>query len=157
MKAAIFLQQITTQMKTSSQCLEKTQINYRLQALQDNTSSADDSCVRTRNGMNSIIDRTAVHCILWYKNSISPRKGYRCAHNALYKSGSCSSWALNIVRTEGTLIMLSKIGSRFNECNDASKEITSEKKKKNGNTGETCYNSGEAACCCLSLFPWSLP
>jgi putative component of membrane protein insertase Oxa1/YidC/SpoIIIJ protein YidD len=105
--------------------------------------------------MNSIIDRAAENSILWYKNSISARKGYSCAHNVLHKNGSCSSWALNVIRTEGTVIMLSKLWSRFKACNEASKEISSKEKEEEGSNGEACYNTGETACCCLSLFPWS--
>ena len=98
--------------------------------------------------MQYIVDKATEHLILLYQKYISPRKGYCCAHNALHNNGSCSSWALNVVRSHGALSMFSQISTRFSECNEAHKEIKSKK-----NEGDKCNLLGDTACCCMSLLP----
>jgi putative component of membrane protein insertase Oxa1/YidC/SpoIIIJ protein YidD len=61
----------------------------------------------------------AVHAIHVYRRHISPRKGFRCAHNVLHGTGSCSDYGLQIFDREPFMVALKMLRRRFAECRSA--------------------------------------
>lgn len=97
--------------------------------------------------LNSFIEAS----ILIYQRNISPKKNYCCAHNSLNRSGSCSNWALGVLRTEGLRKMILGFIPRFYECWIASQKMA----EKNEEDQEEEENGKQVASCCINLFPWT--
>ncbi|MEZ5920446.1 MAG: membrane protein insertion efficiency factor YidD [Parvularculaceae bacterium] len=57
--------------------------------------------------------------ILFYRKSISPRKGFRCAHNAVHGEGSCSDYFLARLEDCGFVELLSEMKLRLAACKAA--------------------------------------
>lgn len=60
--------------------------------------------------------RLVIRLIRFYQCRISPIKGFRCAHHALYGGDSCSEAILKIVQTRGLWNSLAAVRRRFREC-----------------------------------------
>ncbi len=103
-----------------------------------------------------MLDKFIEMVILWYQRSLSPIKGYRCAHDVLYCSGSCSNWALDVTRNNGALVMLGQLIKRLKSCKAASSYLSEHSKEENSekSSGKECAK-GDVAACCINLAPWS--
>lgn len=60
-----------------------------------------------------------VLAIAAYQRLISPLKGFRCAHRALYGGDSCSEHGKQILITYGVSSFIPLMKERFCACNDA--------------------------------------
>lgn len=98
--------------------------------------------------MNKLLNFTTEKSIILYQNYISKHKGYCCAHNGLHNEGSCSTWALNTVRNQGAIFMVSQFKNRLMACKKAAITISANEKDKN-NENPACIAT-EVACCFLS-------
>jgi putative component of membrane protein insertase Oxa1/YidC/SpoIIIJ protein YidD len=63
----------------------------------------------------------AVSAIEYYQKYISPHKGFRCAHGALYNGPSCSAYSKAKFMNEGILIGAISTIQRLNHCREANK------------------------------------
>ena len=61
--------------------------------------------------------------IRFYQKFISPRKGFTCAHRALYDGDTCSVAVIKIIETNGLKKGFGLIRSRFLECGNAALQI----------------------------------
>jgi putative component of membrane protein insertase Oxa1/YidC/SpoIIIJ protein YidD len=61
----------------------------------------------------------AVGTIKLYRRYLSPHKGFRCAHNALHASGSCSDFGLRAFRRYDLGSAVASMNARFNACRTA--------------------------------------
>lgn len=121
------------------------------------SNAAHSLSVRATKEKEVLLNQLAIKAIRFYQQHISPRKGYCCAHNALHQNGSCSSWAISVIESQGALAMASEFGSRIAECAEANKEL-SEKKKENEEESQPCdktCNTAEIGCCLLSSWPFN--
>ena len=59
-----------------------------------------------------------------YQRFISPFKGFKCAHNALHRSGSCSNAVKHLINQKGLWKALPDIRNRFRECTNAYQVLT---------------------------------
>ena len=64
-----------------------------------------------------------IKLITLYQSFISPYKGFNCAHNARYKSGSCSNAVKDLIANKGLIQALPLIRLRFRECRIAYEAI----------------------------------
>ena len=64
-----------------------------------------------------------IKLITLYQSFISPYKGFNCAHNARYKSGSCSNAVKDLIADKGFIKALPLIRLRFRECRIAYEAI----------------------------------
>ena len=69
--------------------------------------------------MKGALNKVILEILHWYRSNISPKKGYRCAHNTLHGNGSCSDWALSVTQSESAVEMIKKLPNRFIECKSA--------------------------------------
>jgi uncharacterized protein len=65
----------------------------------------------------------ATRAILVYQKLISPYKGYRCAHRALYGRDSCSEYTKKSIAYHGLMKGVPIAQRRFKECGEAYKII----------------------------------
>lgn len=54
-----------------------------------------------------------------YQRFLSPHKGFKCAHHALHKSGSCSDAVIDIIQDQGLWQGRADIRQRFKSCRAA--------------------------------------
>ncbi|HRD77271.1 MAG TPA: membrane protein insertion efficiency factor YidD [Hyphomicrobiaceae bacterium] len=66
--------------------------------------------------MSSTLAVAAIHI---YRCGISPFKGFRCAHDVLHRSGSCSDYGLEVFRANGLRAGISLMRQRFADCRAA--------------------------------------
>ncbi|MCU7807592.1 MAG: membrane protein insertion efficiency factor YidD [Candidatus Thiodiazotropha sp. (ex Semelilucina semeliformis)] len=104
--------------------------------------------------MHGRLDVAIEHILLYYKRRISPRKGFRCAHDVLHKQGSCSTWALEETKRSGAINMFQGISKRLLSCRSAYKSLSVQNREKT----ETDRPSSECAkqdvvACCINIFP----
>ncbi len=66
---------------------------------------------------------TALGLIDLYQRNISPRKGFVCAHNALFRAGGCSGYAKDEIARKGVMRGLQSLAQRFRECAVAAKVV----------------------------------
>ncbi|GMA13738.1 membrane protein insertion efficiency factor YidD [Deinococcus metallilatus] len=67
----------------------------------------------------SPLDTLTLSGIRFYQRHLSRRKGFCCAHAALYGGESCSAAVARIIREEGLLKGRARIAARFRECRAA--------------------------------------
>lgn len=67
--------------------------------------------------------------IKFYQHVISPRKGFRCAHDALHNKGGCSSRILDHIQTKPISQWPSLVSSEFSDCKAAYETIKQRKEK----------------------------
>ncbi|WP_081908958.1 membrane protein insertion efficiency factor YidD [Deinococcus sp. YIM 77859] len=65
------------------------------------------------------LDPLALSGIRFYQRFLSGRKGFRCAHAALYGGETCSAAIARIIREEGLRPGRRRIAARFRECRAA--------------------------------------
>lgn len=65
----------------------------------------------------ALVDILALGAIALYQRWLSPHKGFRCAHAALYGGVSCSAAIAQTIRDEG--LNLSSVTSRLAACRQA--------------------------------------
>ncbi|GBF05078.1 hypothetical protein DAERI_030244 [Deinococcus aerius] len=65
------------------------------------------------------LDVLALSGIRLYQRSLSPHKGFRCAHAALHGGESCSAAVARIVQEDGLRGGRARILARFRECRAA--------------------------------------
>jgi len=63
--------------------------------------------------------------ITGYQRYISPHKGYRCAHAALYGGPSCSEFGKRAIRDYGLIGGLMLLRQHFGDCQKAAAKIRS--------------------------------
>ena len=68
-----------------------------------------------------------VWLISLYQRWISPYKGFSCAHDARYQSGSCSHETKSLLLKHGLLKALPLIRLRFKACRSAYQELASQR------------------------------
>ncbi|BDX08547.1 hypothetical protein MACH26_40680 [Planctobacterium marinum] len=76
-----------------------------------------------------------------YQKFLSPYKGFRCAHAALYKGDSCSNAVLKIIEQQGLVRGYCLIRQRFNDCKAAHVVLVEKKdkdKKEKGKWYDCC-------------------
>lgn len=61
----------------------------------------------------------SIVCIEFYQKNISPHKGFRCAHAALYQENSCSAAIKEIIEVNGLIGGYRLIRQRLNDCKQA--------------------------------------
>ena len=91
--------------------------------------------------------------IRFYQRFISPYKGFRCAHNELYRTGSCSEKVSSIVLKSPIGRMRKDIASQFRACKSAHIKLSSEdedEKDKDKNDAAFCILRECGAIACLS-------
>ena len=60
-----------------------------------------------------------------YQRYVSPRKGYRCAHAALYGGPSCSEFGKRSIHDYGLIGGLMLLRQQFHDCQEAATKIRS--------------------------------
>ena len=65
----------------------------------------------------------ALSAIEFYQQSISPHKGFRCAHRALHGRSSCSRFAQRVLKRLGTLALPGLLRRRFDKCARAAAKL----------------------------------
>jgi len=63
--------------------------------------------------------RMLIALINFYQRFISPFKGFKCAHNAVHRQGSCSHSVKQLISQYGIIRALPMIRLRFKECGSA--------------------------------------
>lgn len=87
-----------------------------------------------------------------YRRFISPKKGFSCAHNHVHGQGSCSDWALDILKDKGAHGLFVELPVRIQQCNAASELLKNSKKNETENNNERskidkCCIPAEIASC----------
>ena len=112
----------------------------------------------------------AIKAIDYYQSNLSHKKKYRCAHWALYKGLTCSSYSKEVIKQKGIFFGIYDTFKRLFACWQASKKIKEtytvafgaeqkekqNKKSKSDSTDDcfTSYLALEAGCCLASLWPF---
>jgi putative component of membrane protein insertase Oxa1/YidC/SpoIIIJ protein YidD len=65
------------------------------------------------------VSSVAVGAISLYRRHLSPRKGFRCAHDAVHGSGSCSDFGLRVFIRHDVMFGAKLLRVRFGQCGDA--------------------------------------
>ena len=66
------------------------------------------------------LPRRAVDAAIgWYQRTLSPRKGYRCAHGVLHGQDTCSAAVRRLVRERGVTRSIVPSMARFVVCYQA--------------------------------------
>lgn len=97
-----------------------------------------------------------------YQRFISPYKGFRCAHAALYHGPSCSQAVKSIIAEQGVWHGYSTIRQRFADCRVASlalrrrfeeegHQCTSSSRRKDRRRRDTCLDNCDLPCDCIGL------
>ena len=101
-----------------------------------------------------IMGRLAVAAINGYQRSISPHKGFRCAHRVLHGEESCSQYVKRIVDQEGLGRALQLAPARFTACRAASRVLRADAEDgpyvpwyRRGATGKGGGGGGDASDC----------
>ncbi len=66
--------------------------------------------------LDSALRQLATASISGYQKYISPYKGFRCAHRALYGGESCSEYVKNVIARRGLVTGIKSSRERFREC-----------------------------------------
>jgi putative component of membrane protein insertase Oxa1/YidC/SpoIIIJ protein YidD len=64
----------------------------------------------------NLLQTASLGLIDLYQREISPRKGFVCAHNALFRAGGCSGYAKAAIAKKGVVQGLQSLAQRFREC-----------------------------------------
>jgi len=74
-------------------------------------------------GSDRLLARAAVALIRVYQRWLSPVKGFRCAHNALNGSGSCSQFGARAISELGFARGVGQLKIRLDECRVAAEQL----------------------------------
>jgi putative component of membrane protein insertase Oxa1/YidC/SpoIIIJ protein YidD len=80
-----------------------------------------------------ILSNAAVSAIDWYQVSLSPKKGFRCAHRALHGGHSCSAAVKNNFLEQGCVAGILSVIPQARKCYAAA-VILSEQEKNESNS-----------------------
>lgn len=64
----------------------------------------------------SALSTSALAAIGFYQRWLSPLKGFRCAHAALYGGESCSAAIARVIAEQGVMGSGAALGARFQAC-----------------------------------------
>jgi putative component of membrane protein insertase Oxa1/YidC/SpoIIIJ protein YidD len=73
--------------------------------------------------LDSFLRRTSVLLIDWYQRTISPRKGFACAHRVRYGGESCSQFAMKAFETRRWWQCMRTLIARLSECSHAARGV----------------------------------
>jgi putative component of membrane protein insertase Oxa1/YidC/SpoIIIJ protein YidD len=73
---------------------------------------------------NSALSASALAAIGFYQRWLSPLKGFRCAHAALYGGESCSAAVARVIGEQGLAGSASAIRARFQACRSAFDQLS---------------------------------
>lgn len=90
----------------------------------------------------------AIAGIKFYQHVFSPRKGFVCAHNALYQQGGCSSRVLKHIKDKPLTQWYSSYKSEVDACKVAYAQIQKRRKEKDKNKRKWCGDATETGCDC---------
>lgn len=97
-----------------------------------------------------------------YQRFISPYKGFRCAHRAVYGRDSCSQFAKRIALKRGILALFPLLRRRFTECGVAAQVLdyetreklrTEPKRDESNSSSSSCDASPCNAVECVNVLP----
>ncbi|WP_416384924.1 membrane protein insertion efficiency factor YidD [Uliginosibacterium silvisoli] len=102
----------------------------------------------------------------FYQRSISPLKGFCCAHNHVHNRGSCSQFAKRVVLRFGVIRLMPLMRLRFSACHQAFltlSEVAPQPEKSDEELDKDIDNCAKycaadaamniACCSLLSFFP----
>jgi putative component of membrane protein insertase Oxa1/YidC/SpoIIIJ protein YidD len=92
---------------------------------------------RLTSGMNSL-NYLALGSIDLYQRWLSPLKGFRCAHAALFGGESCSAAVRRLVSEQGLLGGRGDIAARFQTCRQAYSHLAAARTSGGGVQGVCC-------------------
>ncbi|MFN4251393.1 membrane protein insertion efficiency factor YidD, partial [Deinococcus sp.] len=92
---------------------------------------------RLTSGMNSL-NYLALGSIDLYQRWLSPLKGFRCAHAALFGGESCSAAVRRLVSEQGLLGGRGDIAARFQTCRQAYGHLAAARTAGGGVQGVCC-------------------
>lgn len=72
----------------------------------------------------SVLSTSALAAIGFYQRWLSPLKGFRCAHAALYGGESCSAAVARVIAEQGLTGSASAIRARFQACRSAFDQLS---------------------------------
>lgn len=112
------------------------------------------------NKMYLSAENAIVALISFYQKSISPHKGFCCAHRALHNGMSCSEWGKRAVVKAGVSRFFPLMFRRFEACCDAYETLCqmneSDKDQQDNDSEDSEINpivNRESISCCISVMP----
>lgn len=78
---------------------------------------------RFQTSLSRLSVESTLALIGFYKQRISPHKGFSCAHRVLHHGSSCSSHAVELIQTVGVFGAVAGMRKRFAECRAAAEAI----------------------------------
>ena len=73
--------------------------------------------------VDSMLRRTSISGIDWYRRAVSPHKGFACAHRLKYGGESCSQFARQVFETSRWRPGARAIIVRFQNCGEAARAL----------------------------------
>lgn len=70
------------------------------------------------------LDASVLSVIGFYQRWLSPYKGFRCAHAALYGGESCSAAVARLIGEQGLASSVSAVRARFQACRGAFDQLS---------------------------------
>jgi uncharacterized protein len=95
----------------------------------------------------------AILTIQAYRRILSPHKGFRCAHHAIYRKGSCSDFGLRVFKVHQFVVGVLLMARRFAECRAA---MVSQSPNNDERSRRELFKHKEwriAECGCVACFP----
>lgn len=71
----------------------------------------------------NFVQTASIRLIELYQQKLSPRKGFVCAHNVVFRQGGCSGFAKTQIAGKGVVRGLQALVQRFRECAVAAKVV----------------------------------
>ena len=65
----------------------------------------------------------ALVLVRFYRRWLSPLKGFSCAHNHVHRTGTCSTYGLEVFRSHGFFEGKRLLNERFAECGAAARSV----------------------------------
>ena len=91
----------------------------------------------------------SIAAIVWYQRTISPHKGWSCAHRVRRGGVSCSDWTKRAIARRGVWVGLRLARRRFKLCREAARES---KKQDSSAKRQSCGAEHlPLECCCDSV------
>ncbi len=73
--------------------------------------------------VDSVLRRTSISGIDWYRRAVSPHKGFACAHRVKYGGDSCSQFARRVFETSHWRPGVRALLVRFQMCEEAARAL----------------------------------
>ena len=110
---------------------------------------------RSKHFFGSVFRFLAIATISAYQKYLSPRKGYRCAHRALYDGDPCSEYVKKAIASQSLAEAIQSSRRRFHACGEANRILKSEgMRPRNPLAPSACLGSDscdDLQCGCLKL------